>query len=54
MNTYKVTILNIISFKKRRLKLKAYTLENAVTSASWELSAAEEITKAELIIPKER
>ena len=54
MNTYKVTILNIISFKKRRIKIKALGIIIAMEIAIRDTTVVEEITKAELIIPKEK
>jgi len=49
MNTYRVTIINNISNKKRRFNVEAFSFEKAVEVAKWWLtSSSEDIIKVEL------
>ena len=49
MQTYRITILNDISQKKRRINVEAISLEKAVEQASWKVHhASENIIKAEI------
>ena len=49
MQTYRVTILNDISQKKRRINVEAISFEKAVEQASWKVHhASENIIKAEI------
>lgn len=49
METYRVTIINDISGKKRRVNIQSFSLEKAIEKASWEVHrTSERIIKAEL------
>jgi len=49
MNTYRITILNDISKKKRRINIEAISFERAVEQSSWIVHhASENIVKAEI------
>ena len=49
MQTYRVTILNDISQKKRRINVEAISFEKAIEQASWKVHhASENIIKAEI------
>lgn len=50
METYRITILNIISQKKRRINIKAFSLEKAVEYATFKVHhTTENIIKAEIL-----
>jgi hypothetical protein len=50
METYKITILNNISQKKRRIKIEALSFQRAVEQVSWKVNhVSEEIIKAEKV-----
>jgi hypothetical protein len=50
MEVYKITILNNISQKKRRIKIEALSFQKAVEQASWKIHhTCEDIIKAEKI-----
>lgn len=47
METYRITIINDISGKKRRVNISALSLEKAVEIASWKINhVSENIIKA--------
>lgn len=49
METYRITILNDISEKKRRVNISALSFEKAVEQASWKVHhASERIIKVEI------
>lgn len=49
MKTYRITILNDISKKKRRINIEAWSFEKAIEQASWKVHhASENIIKAEI------
>lgn len=51
MQTYRITILNDISQKKRRINVEALSFEKAVEQASWKVHhASENIIKAEMLL----
>lgn len=51
MQTYRITILNDISQKKRRINIEALSFEKAVEQASWKVHhASENIIKAEMLL----
>lgn len=53
MGTYRITIINDISLKKRRVNIEAMSLQRAVEQASWKVHhASENIIKAEIWKPK--
>ena len=50
MNTYKFTVINHISDKKRFIKINALSFENAAKQASYEINyTSEDIIKGVLI-----
>lgn len=53
MSIYRITILNSISEKKRRITIEANGFERAVEQAGWQVHhASEDIVKAEICNPK--
>ena len=53
METYRITIINDISQKKRRVNIEAFSFKKAVMQAEWSINNAfENIIKAELWKPK--
>jgi len=49
METYRITILNDISKKKRRINIEAFSFKKAVMQAEWSINnPSENIIKAEI------
>jgi len=48
MGTYRITIINDISEKKRRINILAISFVKAIEQAAWQLKSAERIIKAEI------
>ena len=50
METYQITIVNLISKNKRTICVEAYSIKIAIEQASWEVHhTCEDIVKVELL-----